>query len=563
MRAKVFAALCFCCIAFGVQGQDTEAQVAVKQAFYNATTQKRLHNNRQALDLFLELCTKYPQEAGPAHEVARLLGEKSPDLALPFAQKALTLQPHEPWFMYSLIDLLERTNQYASAADLKMKLFEQNRDFEQALEAAEIWIGLNNQKKLNQWVNQFIQQPETQADAIRMELKQYRKISQPKKYLKAVEKLQRRFPENTLVIGSLGEAYELAKQWKQAEFWYRTLAAQHPEDSKVHFALAQVLEKQGLFDSATAALRQGFLQALVPVSYKINVLHSLMEAGAQAERFRNQALEMGQILERLHGGEPATFSTLGDLYLREGRIDTAVLWYRRHLDAAPPNQQVYLQLLRLEFFQREWKQALKTAEKMAELFPANPQAYLYFGLALNKNGQYETALEQLKIGEVYLTASDARNRLLFFREKAIAYAELKQYERAQTEMTRGLDLVGFDADLALLSIYLKFQQSGSQTEIEKALNTFAVKEGETPALRSARWLLQTHNSKTPELKQELIQALNSLGNSESMALEWLGDALLILGEQQAARKAYLKAIEFQPLLIGHLQDKLSSLSEIP
>jgi predicted negative regulator of RcsB-dependent stress response len=48
-----------------------------------------------------------------------------------------------------------------------------------------------------------------------------------------------------------------------------------------------------------------------------------------------------------------------------------------------------------------------------------------------------------------------------------------------------------------------------------------------------------------------------------MALEWLGDALLILGEQQAARKAYLKAVEFQPLLIGHLQDKLSSLSEIP
>jgi len=57
--------------------------------------------------------------------------------------------------------------------------------------------------------------------------------------------------------------------------------------------------------------------------------------------------------------------------------------------------------------------------------------------------------------------------------------------------------------------------------------------------------------------------LESTGNSESIALEWLGDALLSMGEKKSALTAYQKAIQFQPLLIGHLQDKLSSLSEIP
>lgn len=563
MRAKIFVAFWLCCLASNLLSQETEAQVAFKQDFYNATTQKILQNKRQALDLFLELCAKYPQEAGPAHEAARLLSEKSPELALPFAQKALSLQPNEPWFMYSLIELLQQANRNAEAADLKMRLFARNGDFDQAVEAAEIWLELNNQKKVSQWVEQFIQQPEYQAEAITMELARYRQIKQAKKYLHAVEKLHRRFPDNAQVIGALGEAYELAKQWKQSEFWYRKLAAEYPNDDKIHFALAKLMEKQGLYDSATAALRRGFNQESGSIQYKIAVLQSLMEEGEKVERWRKQAWEMGQILERLHGDNPTVFSALGNLYLSENRLDTAILWFRRHLASAAPNQKVYFQLVQLEMIQREWKQALKTAEKMAELFPANAAAYLYFGLTLNKNGQYELALEQLKSGEVYLSNSDLTKRLMFFYEKAIAYAELQQYDRAKTELKRGLDLAGYDPDLALLDLYLNFKNGAAETDIQKAILAYAEKKGETATMQSARWLLQSRMDKTPEFKQELIQALNRLGNSESMAIEWLGDALLNLGEPQAAREAYLRASEFQPLLIGHLQDKLASLSEIP
>lgn len=563
MRANLYAAICLCFLALGLQAQETEAQVAFKQAFYDATTQKILQNHRQALDMYLELCTKYPQEAAPPHEVARLLSEKNPDMALPFAQKALSLQPNEPWFMYSLIDLLERVNRNAEAAELKMRLFDRNNDFEQAIEAAEIWIGLNNKKKLNQWIARFIQQPEYQADALRIELKRCRSIKQPKKYQKAIEKLQHQFPSSALVLGSLGEAYEISMQWKKSESCYRKLAAEHPDDEKVHFAMAKLMEKQGLLDSATAALRRGFNQEGVSVAYKIAILKAMIDEGAKTERHRKQVWEMGQILERMHGGDPIAFSTLGDVYLCEGKIDTAIFWFRRHLASAAPNQKVYFQLIQLELLQREWKQALKTAEKMAELFPANAGAYLYFGLTLNKNGQYETALEQLKSGEVYLSASDASKRLKFFQEKAIAYAELHQYDRAQTEITRGLDLVGYDADLVQLRIYLSFLKSGTDSQIQNDLLTFAEKQGETLLVRSARWLLQSRKGESAELKTALLEALESTGNSESIALEWLGDALLSMGEKKAALTAYQKAIQFQPLLIGHLQDKLTSLSEIP
>lgn len=563
MRANLYAAICLCFLALGLQAQETEAQVAFKQAFYDATTQKILQNHRQALDMYLELCTKYPQEAAPPHEVARLLSEKNPDMALPFAQKALSLQPNEPWFMYSLIDLLERVNRNAEAAELKMRLFDRNNDFEQAIEAAEIWIGLNNKKKLNQWIARFIQQPEYQADALRIELKRCRSIKQPKKYQKAIEKLQHQFPSSALVLGSLGEAYEISMQWKKSESCYRKLAAEHPDDEKVHFAMAKLMEKQGLLDSATAALRRGFNQEGVSVAYKIAILKAMIDEGAKTERHRKQVWEMGQILERMHGGDPIAFSTLGDVYLCEGKIDTAIFWFRRHLASAAPNQKVYFQLIQLELLQREWKQALKTAEKMAELFPANAGAYLYFGLTLNKNGQYETALEQLKSGEVYLSASDASKRLKFFQEKAIAYAELHQYDRAQTEITRGLDLVGYDADLVQLRIYLSFLKSGTDSQIQNDLLTFAEKQGETLLVRSARWLLQSRKGESAELKTTLLEALESTGNSESIALEWLGDALQSMGEKKAALAAYQKAIQFQPLLIGHLQDKLSSLSEIP
>ncbi|MDA0310459.1 MAG: tetratricopeptide repeat protein [Bacteroidetes bacterium] len=46
-------------------------------------------------------------------------------------------------------------------------------------------------------------------------------------------------------------------------------------------------------------------------------------------------------------------------------------------------------------------------------------------------------------------------------------------------------------------------------------------------------------------------------------MEWIGDAFRHLGMNEQAKLAYMKALELNPILIGHLQDKVSSLSEIP
>jgi len=566
MKANFYPLLFFCFFGLSLQAQETEAQVAYKQAFYNATTQKILQNDRQALDMYLEICTKFPEEAAPAYEAALLLKKESPDLALPFARKAQKLQPKEPWFMLNLIDLLEILGMYEEVADLKMELFAQNQDFEEAMDAAEIWNDLNNTKKLNKWLAEFIQRTEYQDEALKIELLRCKKIKKPLSYLKAIEKLHQRFPGNAMVLGSLAEAYELTKKYRQSEFCYRKLELEHPNDEKVHFAMAKLMAKQGQMDSCTAALRRGFNQKTESPFYKISVLEVLINEGNRVKDRQIQAWEMGQILERLHGGDPATFSVLGNLYSREGRIDSAIMWFRRDLEvmsSSTSKQDVFLQLIQLELLKREWKQALKTAEKMAELFPSSAAAYYYFGMALNKNGQYEMALEQLKTGEVYVASSNNPLRLKFFQEKAIAYAELRQYNRAQTEISRGIDLAGYDADISQIRIYIQFLISAPDSEIQKELLAFSEKKGEILAIRSARWLLQSRKDSTAELKTALLEALDGLGNNESLALEWLGDALHNLGEKEAARSAYQKALLFQPLLIGHLQDKLSTLSENP
>lgn len=552
------------CFAIGpsIWAQETEARVAFKQAFYAATTQKIIQNNKKALELYLDLCVEYPEEAGPAHEVAQLLSEKSPEMALPFAKKALSLQPREPWFYYSLIGLLDKLNRKEEAAGLKMALFNLNKDFDQAVDAANWWIESNNRKQLSKWIAQFIQQPAYQSEAIRVELAQYRNLNNPKKYLKAVQKAYNKFPNEALVLGSLAEALGQLKKWKEAEARYRQLAREHPNDIKVHFALAHVFESQGLLDSAQASLNRGFQHPAVPLSFKIQVLQAILNSSDQLRHRQNQALILSRILEQKHGAEPSTYSLMGDIYANEGILDTAILWYRRHVEAAPPNQTVFYQLVRLELTKGQWKQALKTAEKMAALYPVNAITYLYYGTALNKNSQYETALEQLKNGESYMPASEINWRLLLLYEKAVSYAELHKYDRAKIEISRGEDLVQFNGPLALLHMYLMVHEGAPESEIQAALRLYSEREGETEVVKAARYLLQAKTQSKDELLPLLNEALKVSG-PDALAVEWIGDAFRQLGMTEKAKVAYMKALELNPILIGHLQDKISSLSEIP
>ena len=153
-----------------------------------------------------------------------------------------------------------------------------------------------------------------------------------------------------MVLGSLAEAYELNKKYRQSEFCYRKLELEHPNDEKVHFAMAKLMAKQGQMDSCTAALRRGFNQKTESPFYKISVLEVLINEGNRVKDRQIQAWEMGQILERLHGGDPATFSVLGNLYSREGRIDSAIMWFRRDLEvmsSSTSKQDVFLQLIQL------------------------------------------------------------------------------------------------------------------------------------------------------------------------------------------------------------------------
>ena len=101
-----------------------------------------------------------------------------------------------------------------------------------------------------------------------------------------------------------------------------------------------------------------------------------------------------------------------------------------------------------------------------------------------------------------------------------------------------------------------------ESEIQVALNLYSERIGETEAVKSARYLLQAKKQDAEQVQESLNDALKTSG-PDAVALEWIGDAFRHLGMNEQAKLAYMKALELNPILIGHLQDKVSSLSEIP
>lgn len=286
----------------------------------------------------------------------------------------------------------------------------------------------------------------------------------------------------------------------RARQYMSELAAQHPDDAELQFALAGVNREQGLRAEAAH-----IYQNLIEHRQRSSDAHFELALMAEEDQRIEDALIHYTNVRQGRGFLPAA-ARLSQLLARQGQLAAAQL-YLHNLRTANPEQAIRLYQLEAELLMREqdYDGANNLLSDALDIYPANTELLYTRSLVSEKRQDVASAEQDLRT----ILQSDANNSAAL---NALGYTlanHTDRYAEAQQLIERALELNPQDAAI----------------------------------IDSLGWVLYRQGRHQEALLQ-LRQAMAIFPDSEIAA--HLGEVLWVSGDRDEARTVWAQALEANP-----------------
>ena len=234
----------------------------------------------------------------------------------------------------------------------------------------------------------------------------WHQLGKKKEAAKEYEQLVNKYPDNIDYRHVLAHYYLQIGSQKQAKKQYKTIIQLNPEDAKANLALASFDNdnKKGNDLAYTATLQELFKQENVLIDVKIAKLYPyVVKISEHKPALQEQILSLGKTLVDTHEEEAKAHAIYGDLLYQLDKTEEALAAYQTTLTLDDTSFPVWENIMQIYVNQKEYDKLIKLTEEAMDLFPNRGIAYLYNGMALKEQGNYEEAVSSLEL--VLLMAS--------------------------------------------------------------------------------------------------------------------------------------------------------------
>jgi protein O-mannosyl-transferase len=150
-----------------------------------------------------------------------------------------------------------------------------------------------------------------------------------------------------------------------------------------------------------------------------------------------------------------SFSSRGDLYLKQGQNDKAINDYSRATEINPDYFEAYYNRANAYSNLKDWDKAMADYTQVIRIKPTLSLAYANRGSAYGILGNFENAINDFNVA-IKLNTSDAQN----FYNRGYAYLNIGQFEKAINDFTSAIEI---DPNLIIAyyyrgNVYLKLEK---------------------------------------------------------------------------------------------------------
>lgn len=523
----------------------------ITELFFDASKEKMLGNYEEAAALYHDCIKIDPNNSASYYELANLLTTSQQVAeALPFALRALELDPKNEWYALFTAEIRLGLNDFEAAVQIYEQLTEDHpQKIEYQYELATSYLYLNKFEEAIKAYDKIEETMGVSEDISVQKEKIYLQLGRLDEAVKELEKLIRNFPGEQRYLGMLAEVYTANDMLDKAFEVYGRMAKNRPDDPVLHLNLAEYHRKKGDYDASFKELKMAFASPSLNIDNKIQVMMSYYNLTEGNDKLLIQAYELLDLLTEAHPTDAKAFAMKADFLLRDGKTKESRDAFYETVKLDSSRFMVWSQLINTSYELRDWEAMQSDSRKALELFPNQGLLYLMNGIANNSLKEYEKAVRVLSEGEIF-TRTDSYMNVQLLSVLADAYNSLKQYKESDKAFEKAIKK---DPNNPLLLnnygyfLSVRGEKLEQAEEMSKKANLLQPRE---PNYQDTyAWILY-QQGKYESALEWILKSMEGGGGKSGVIVEHYGDILHKLGETAKAMEQWKLALE----LDDHTED---------
>ena len=523
-------------------GLSEKDKIRFEQTFVDANKEKILGNRNAALELLDKSIAIDPSQAAPYYEKAQLLIESGQTTkAYEAIKKAVEIDDENFWYSFLKAKIAIELQEIETAQKIYQKLSKMKpNDLELRYELAGMYLYNGKYKEGIAELNSIEEEMGVTEEISLQKQKIYLKMGDVSKAAAEVRKLILETPGNMTYYNILADTYMVNGMEKEALEVYKEMESINPEDPKLSFALANFYRQKREDEKAKAYVIKAFESEKMDIDSKIKVLLDYFVAAESNENTKNEALELCEILVKVHPNEAKSHAMYADYLYRDKQLDKASIQYKRTLELDSSRYAIWNQLIIVESERGDNKSLQQVSERALNLFPNQAVAYFFAGISSSQLKEYDKAINYLLTGKDYAVENKALKAQIY-ASLGDVYFEKKEKEKAYDSYEKSLKIE--PSNVYVLNNY-SYYLSLDKKQLEKAAEMAALANKIAPNQSSFEdtygWVL-FQQGKYEEAKEWIEKAYANGGSSSGVIVEHLGDVAAQLGNKEEAIEYWEKA----------------------
>lgn len=491
----------------------------------------------KALAQFSKVLQKNPNNAAAQYATANALMKSSKTAeAIPFAQKAHTLDGNNKFYTLLLAELYVKQKRYAEAEELYETLLKKGAQYaEYGVELAAIYLFDDKPDKALDTYNRVERELGLNEEITRQKQRIYLKQNKIDKAVNEAEQLVSSDPSNPDFLLEGAELLIANDRADQAIGWIDRALKLDPDIAQAHVLLADIYRKKGDMARVQQELNQVFANPNLEAGLKARILSSYVGLTGENPGAQQDALKMAQELAKTNPNDPKSQVMMADLLIQQGRKQDARDAYARAARLDPSVYEVWGALLQLDGELNQVDSLLDHSQKALEVFPNQGLFWYSNGSANLYKRNYQQAIDALEESQKLLAGSSNNElKVGIGAQLGDAYNGLGNYAKSDEayEAVLKVDPLN-DHVLNNYSYFLSLRNANLPRAQQLAQKLVERHPANATYLDTYAWVLYVAKDYT-KARQYLEKALADPASVNGTIIEHYGDVLYQLGESAKA-----------------------------
>lgn len=510
--------------------------------FSEGLIQKMQGNYPEAIDKFKKCLDVYPNHSASMYEIAFIgNGAGKSNEAIPYAQKAVSLDEKNEWYRLLLAKCFMETGRFNEASDAFERLVKQNPNkidyyflwSSSLLHAGKVKDALDVYDRIEAILG-VTEEISIQKERI------YLSQNQLDKAVAEVQKLINSNPREVKYHRMLAELYLQNNKPDKAMEVCQQIFSLEQNDPETHLMLADYYENLNEDMKAFFHVKIAFENPDLNIDDKVKILIGYFNIPEKFKSERAEADTLIGILLRVHPHDAKTYSLQGDFLYRDEKNSEARDAFRRAIALDKTRYPIWQQVMLLDEMLGDFDAMEADSRQAMELFPSEPYVYIFNASANYQKKNYKQAIETINNGKDYV-AGDKKLLGQFYSILGDCYNATKEFNLSDENFEKTINLDPENANVMNnWAYYLSLRNDNLDKAEKMGLKANQLVKDNSSYEDTYAWVLYKKKN-YDEAKRWQEKALEHGGEKNGTLLEHYGDILFQLGQTDKAYEYWQKA----------------------